>query len=279
MTITTENILLGKNIETPQTYNPDILVRVPRSANRDKYGITNKNMFGWDLWRCYECSILNENGIPEYFGIQITYPSNTKYIVESKSLKLYLNSFNMQKFESDLDARFFMISKVQQDLNALLETKIQVCDLSNQLFEEDYVVLDEYVNTNKILIEEYTENSSLLKTRNDSFKVNRFMYRGFRSNCKVTNAPDFANVYIDLKGPKTIDPVSLLKYLISFRNEAHLHEECCELIYTRLYDIYNPDYLEVFCAYTRRGGIDINPIRTNVQSTFDKKFLNRTIFQ
>lgn len=264
--------VLGQRVAAPITYTPEILVRIPRSENRDEYGIVDSLFVGQDDWYCYECSTITSNSVPVYFDMIITIPSNSKYIVESKSLKLYLNSFNMERSTSP-DPRHVIIeyvATVKKDLEALLETEIEVgsdyyaSSLLNLREQCGFESLERLVDYSKIRVNNFNENPKLLKTSPlRQHKKLRVFFDGFRSNCKVTHQPDYATVFIDIETTCGVDPASIVEYLSSFRNENHFHEECVELIYKRLNDAYNPKILFVRANYTRRGGIDINPTRVS----------------
>lgn len=276
-----EGTVLGQRVSAPTTYTPDILVKVPREENRKDYGIHTGEMAGYDDWYAYECSTVTTNGVPVYFGLIIRYDAESKYIVESKSLKLYLNSFNMEPLSSTVrGATQEYVNRVHKDLSALLET-----DVSLMVFENDEPFealtgvddLADIVDLDKLQITDYNENPDILEiynTRTDVF----WKFSGIRSNCKITNQPDWATAYIRIVGNKVPVPESLVKYLVSFRNESHFHEECCEMIFKRLLDVLQPDVLWVRLNYTRRGGIDINPTRftKNVNDTAAR---SRTVYQ
>lgn len=274
---------LGQKTEYSSKYDPSLLVRERRSTNRKSIGIKDTQLpfKGVDIWNCYEFSFLNK-GNPENHILKITYPADSKYIVESKSLKLYLNSFNMSIFSK---APYELI---ETDLSSLLKTKVQV-----RFFNPSYTpekrgtYLGEYFPTsnnfdytlppvNLTSTElDYTENPKLLKGRRGQTQKIYLHSTLLRSNCKVTHQPDFGDVHIYIKSRYEVNPISILKYIISFRNENHFHEEVCETIYKRLLDRFHPTELLVYCQYTRRGGIDINPLRftsnleTKVQDLLD----------
>lgn len=282
--ITTEGTYLGKNVETKTQYDPSLLVRVPRSANRDNHGITTENMDGYDIWTAYECSTLDKDGMPHYGKLAFGYTAKSEYLVESKSLKLYLNSFNMTRMKS-YNAIDDMENMVIADLKKLLEVdKIYYfesfdSDISDDRPLEDFQKTNDnenlmrYYSKGFTKISDYKVNSSLLLPSHDPrdlpsnyshFQCKTYTFSGFRSNCKVTKAPDYATVKIEIT-PKDvgINPESLLKYLVSYRDEEHLHEECCEMIYNDIMNKIKPNCLTVICAYTRRGGINITPLRGN----------------
>ncbi len=276
-----EATVLGKNVKAPTLYEPSILVAVPRSANRDKYGISNEMFSGFDWWNCYECSALDLQGVPFYFSMSIRYPSNSPNIVESKSLKLYLNSFNMAKVGNIRDFEKLVIN----DLNRLLGVdEVTISQISKIEQFDEFKSLNQACDAGLIHISNlfYTENEGTLRGYNVNDGRSVWKFEGFRSNCKITGAPDFATVYINLRGNWQPLPESLLRYLISYRNEAHFHEECCELIFKRLQENFNPKYLSVRCNYTRRGGIDITPMRETFQHKVDYSYsgyVTRTEYQ
>ncbi len=262
---------LGKKTECFDEYNPDLLVAVPRVDNRLLYDINNNNnlpFFGWDVWHCYEFSSMTENGVPVTRVLKLRYECDSEFIVESKSLKLYLNSFNMSRFGRNInDCLETCKNLIEQDLSQKLNTKVianffeddieQVCIFDN--FED----LMKYTNEIELKIENFKETPELLKTEsNDIISEYYLKFNAMRSNCRVTHQPDFGDIYIYYKSKLHIVEKSLIKYLTSFRNEFHFHEECCEMIFKRLMDLLDSSDEVFVCAlYTRRGGIDINPVR------------------
>jgi 7-cyano-7-deazaguanine reductase len=261
--------------QTPDKADSSLLVAVPRSENRVQHGLRGKMPFvGFDVWHSYEFSMLNEWGCPRNFILKIVYPSNSKYIVESKSLKLYLNSYNMEPREK------FVSLQIQKDLSDLLKTDVIVNFFSTDEVGQwkdkfrEFKSIDDVSHYINSPIEFYNENPLLLSNNviETGYASKNYILidRNFqgssavlRSNCKVTNQPDWADVFIYWSGDYTVEEKDLYKYLLSFRNENHFHEEICEAIYKRLWDILKPDELFVACLYTRRGGIDINPIRAS----------------
>jgi len=277
-----EGTVLGQRVSAPTSYTPEILVKVPREENRRDYDITNDIITGYDDWYAYECSTVTDSGIPVYFGLNIRYPSNSKYIVESKSLKLYFNSFNMEKLgKTRTEAIQEYLRRAKKDLEALLETEVQfgIFD-SNEYFtslEGQFEDLTNIVKVDNISVTEFKEAPEVLKYYDTQTDI-AWKFSGLRSNCKITNQPDFATVYIKMQGSRAPVPESLIQYLASFRNESHFHEECCEMIYKRLLDLCNPNLLWVRCNYTRRGGLDISPTRYTPNFT-DTTPPSRTVYQ
>jgi 7-cyano-7-deazaguanine reductase len=164
---------------------------------------------------------------------------------------------------------------MENDLSKLLETEVRVCVRLTKAIDDaiyypplfstaDYPTLENNIDVTSIKSRGYKEDPSLLGwLDSDTNKVQRFHSALLKSNCRVTSQPDWGDVYIHYKGPCELNPTSLLQYIVSFRDECHFHEEICETIYKRLYDLVKPEELMVACLYVRRGGIDINPIRAN----------------
>jgi len=286
--ISTENKLLGKQVKHPDSYCPEILVAVPRSANRIIYGITeSKELFcGYDVWNAYECSFLLDNGLPVSGIIKIIYQCTNEFIVESKSLKLYLGSFNMTKMgDSYNHAIDKYITTLKEDISKLLKTDIQVRFISYKDYSnygenildndfQDYLLLENNSKIGDTQFSIYKENPNYLAQNFKPAGEIKVSSNLLKSNCKITGQPDWGSIYIRLKADKLPDKVNLLKYIVSLRNENHFHEEICEMTYKRLFDVYHPEILMVACRYTRRGGIDINPCRANKETYLPKKMIN-----
>jgi len=277
---------LGQTSEYKTTYDPSLLVREPRQSNRTHLGIKDNDLpfHGNDTWNAYEISALTNNGLPVVGIAKIVYPCDSEYIVESKSIKLYFNSFNMTKLGDTAEDVLDEIGKMAAgDLSALLETKVLVRVHSNaralgeiNIFtakEEwmhsenctpNYITLEDEYPVEDIKFFVYTETPELLEEIEDAPSEEVYYHSALlKSNCRVTSQPDWGDVYIYIKGKNTIDPISLLQYIVSFRDECHFHEEICEAIYKRIMDTIGPDELSVRCLYARRGGIDINPERAS----------------
>ena len=282
------SVHLGQSSQYKSTYDPGLLVREPRSNNRQHLDIEESNLpfIGSDVWNGYEVSALLDSGLPTAFVAKVVYPCNSKYIVESKSMKLYWNSFNMEKLGSTKQDVYDKIKKFAEvDLSGLLETDVRVelydpTDLEGitdgSLNEDNYDNLEDKLRG--ISIEEYSENPDILKgygvSRLMEYKVSSKL---LKSNCRVTSQPDWGDVYIYLKGKQLPTHESMLKYIISFRDECHFHEEICETIYKRLWDTFSPEELSVTCLYVRRGGWDINPQRCSHEHLIQDKLWDSTI--
>lgn len=261
---------LGKKVTNYESvYNPTLLARHPRSINREKYNIVNSSIFvGYDVWHAYEETFLLENGQPVTFVLKIKVPATSPYIVESKSLKLYLYSFAMEKIIGTKQEAIRTYKKiVEKDLSTLLESNITV-----QVFEQqDYkplkdsflstaVNLEKIVDFSKLTFETVGEDPSLLIANGSGeLYIKSDM---LRSKCLITGQPDTGTVFIYMKG-SIPTPASLAKYIFALREEHHFHEEIVECFYKRLLDVFNPEQLMVTALYNRRGGIDICPSRAN----------------
>ena len=257
---------------TPDSVDPSLLVGVPRVLNRTAYDIADDNLpfDGVDTWNCYEFSTLADNGYPVSGLLRLVYSSNSPNIVESKSLKLYLNSFNMMKNGDELyDICSSVEARIYSDLSRCLGTDdLDVCLLMDDAqtrnpIQGDFVQIESYVDPLTITFDQYNESADILEVVESNGYTQRWRSSVLRSNCRVTNQPDWGDVYIAIKGDKTVTAESLLQYIVSMRKENHFHEEICECIYKRLQDLLNPEELFVACLYTRRGGIDINPVRAS----------------
>ena len=272
--------VLGKTVDYPDQYDPSILVREPRQSNRDHLNLNDDNLpfCGYDIWNAYEVSCLTRKGFPVTGIAKITYPCDNKYIVESKSLKLYLNSFNMTQLGNISDeARNLITLHVHEDLSDLLETDVHVTISdptvidntdAKRYFRKDYITLEHLDDASNWFFRQYSEDSLLLTAgefiNNQDYLVKQKYHSSLlKSNCRVTSQPDWGDVYISMKSMKVVKPENLLKYIVSFRDENHFHEEVVETVYTRLWNIFRPTELAVTSFYTRRGGIDINPTRVS----------------
>lgn len=261
---------LGKKSTGSEQYDPTLLVAVPRCENRKQYNLKNENLpfDGFDIWHGYEFSCMTENGLPLTRVLKLKYSCKNEFLVESKSLKLYLNSFNMSKFGKNINEALDITKNlIQKDLSEKLQTQVEIEFLENnakfsKIFDK-YENIISFINDSEIEIKNFKESPEVLKIKeSNEEKENHLTFDSLRSNCRVTHQPDFGDVFIYYKSKKHIDESSLVQYLSSFRSEYHFHEECCEMIFKRIYDLLDEnDELLVTALYTRRGGIDISPAR------------------
>ena len=277
-------------------YDPSLLVGIPRHYNRTDYGIEEDNLpfVGYDVWNAYEVSALTEKGFPVTGMMKIVCPADTPKHVESKSIKLYLNSFNMTKMGSNINECIKEIEqRVVTDLNKTLEVKegdtvtARLFRNSDKMSAHSYDLLkrrlkpeniEDLIDLDSLDFNTFKSDASQLKVdeTNDHKKIN--VYIDFlRSNCRVTNQPDWGTLVINLKGNKLPTLQSLAKYVVSHRQVNHFHEEIVEMVYVHLLERFSPEDLMVTALYTRRGGIDINPIRANNRRNIPALFVDKDI--
>lgn len=289
------SIHLGKKVSGSETYDPNLIVAIPRIENRKQYKIENNNLpfKGFDIWHAYEFSSMTKNGIPVTRLIKMKYNCNSEFLVESKSLKLYLNSFNMTRFGNSVrECLDICKNTIEKDLSEKLKTDVKINFIENNAERENifnnFENIMNFVDESSLKIDKFKEAPEVLKTEKSNETKNHYlMFDSLRSNCRVTHQPDFGDLFIYYKSQTHILEDSIVKYLTSFRSEYHFHEECCEMIYKRLIDLLDEnDELFVCALYTRRGGIDISPIRSNCDTITDalklidlKKFARGSIKQ
>ena len=260
------------------TYDPNLLVKIPRYLNREGYGLTGKEFKGVDVWNAYEVSAITSKGQPVAGMLKIVCPSDSEFHVESKSIKLYLNSLNMTKIGDNApDCISGIEARVKRDLDELLETETTVSFYASDFeteplsFSDDYEELADIVDLDLIDFTAFKSDAAQLEVSEKSGQV-KLRSNLLRSNCRVTNQPDWGDVFIFMQGSKLPTADSLAKYIVSHRTVSHFHEEICEMIFSHLTERFEPEQLMVACLYTRRGGIDINPIRATHQSLIPEFF-------
>ena len=258
-------ILLDKDVKYKDFYDNSLLFPIKRSLNRNKIITQPELPFnGYDLWNCYELSWLNLKGKPEVRILHFVISANSEYLIESKSIKLYLNSFNNTKFTNEIE----VLGLITKDLSSVSGSSVEVSMHTLDYYQKQPLSLFEGTLLDEIDVEifDYEVNSDLLKIDFNSTDnvIEETLYSNLlKSNCLVTNQPDWASVQIKYKGRK-INHASLLKYLISYRNHNGFHEDCIEHIFIDILENCNPQELTIYAKYTRRGGVDINPFRTNL---------------
>jgi 7-cyano-7-deazaguanine reductase len=256
-----EQSSLGKSSEYPCQYDNSLLFPIPRCTKRAELGLAEDYaFFGVDVWNAFEISWLNSKGKPVVrIGI-FELAANSHNIIESKSFKLYLNSFNNTQFADDAQVAALM----KKDLSIATNGEISVSLLS--LTEYDAVLLSHFPGINidnlDVEISQYQVNPEYLSADVNKPVEETLSSDLLKSNCLVTGQPDWGSVMIQYHGGQ-IDHSGLLKYLISFRNHDEFHEQCVERIYNDIMQRCKPEKLLVYARYTRRGGLDINPIRAN----------------
>lgn len=285
-----EDSLLGRHISSPEKYDASLLFRISRSENRNRYNIDASHLpfVGYDVWNCYEISFLTNNGLPVSRVMKMMYSADSQYIVESKSLKLYLYSFNMDHFGKTVEEAIRRVEEtIQIDLEQLLQTTVHISFFDeNSKVEKPFPALQQADLCNMVTLEKlesmtftrFVESPELLagKLTNEE-RTYSFRTDLLRSNCRVTNQPDWGDLFVRITTKFDIDVSSIVSYLVSFRKENHFHEEVVEMIYKRFYDIFEPEKLMVAALYTRRGGIDINPIRASHFELIDEALINMKV--
>ncbi len=275
-------------------YDPSLLVGIPRYYNRVDYGIQENNLpfVGYDVWNAYEVSALTEKGFPVTGMMKIVCPADSPKHVESKSIKLYLNSFNMTRMGNTIDECITEIEeRVVQDLNKCLEvregtsvkvklfrnTDESILEPFNYVEREQIENIENLIDLDAITFNTFKSDASQLEV-DQTGKNKVYVYLDFlRSNCRVTNQPDWGKLIIKLEGDKVPTYESLAKYVVSHRQVNHFHEEIVEMVYVHLQERFNPDLLTVTALYTRRGGLDINPIRSSSLREIPACFIDENI--
>ena len=274
-------VILGKQLnEYKSNYDASLLVPVDRFHNRFIYNIEEDNLpfCGYDTWNIYEISFLNNSGFPIAASGKLVYPANSKKFIESKSLKLYFYSFNMEKMGNTIQEAITNFEEiVRKDISKAIGYDVSFNVLVDSTEWEPYSTtftpLSDLVDFNKITVSNFNENPDILKVINNTPTSTAIQTNILRSNCRVTHQPDWADIFISYTADSELDLISLTEYLVSFRNENHFHEEVVEMIFKRLYDKLKPKELTVFAIYTRRGGIDICPVRSTNFTTINNRYL------
>ncbi|ESS58855.1 queuine synthase [Enterobacter cloacae S611] len=256
-------LTLGKTTDYRDTYDASLLQGVPRSLNRDPLGLKADNLpfHGADIWTLYELSWLNANGLPQVAVGQVELDYASLNLVESKSFKLYLNSFNQTRFASWDEVR----STLQRDLSACAQGAVSVTLYRVDELEGEPVArfAGLCIDDQDIAIDNYEFDAALLTDAASGEVVEETLVSHLlKSNCLITHQPDWGSVQIQYRGAQ-IDREKLLRYLVSFRHHNEFHEQCVERIFTDIQRFCQPESLSVYARYTRRGGLDINPWRSN----------------
>lgn len=256
---------LGQQTQYAEKYDRTLLQPVPRHLNRDMLNITTTQPFtiGADVWTAYEISWLNPKGVPQVAIADVSIDFHSKNLIESKSFKLYLNSFNQTRF-----ANFNEVQQIlQQDLQdcAKGELKVRLNSLTDYTQQPIAALDGDCIDGLDIEIEDYAFNAELLKDcTNDRIVEEALVSHLLKSNCLITQQPDWGSLQIHYVG-KQINREQLLRYIISFRKHNEFHEQCVERIFCDLMHFAAPEKLTVYARYTRRGGLDINPYRSNFE--------------
>jgi len=259
-----DKAVLGQSVAYPVDYDPSLLVPIPRELQRPKELCEMKEFFGWDLWNAYELSWLSPSGRPDVAIGEFSFDSKSKNLIESKSLKLYLMSLNFRVFASQDQLQDVILNDLTHAANGSVEvrilelnpsrTRLKVSAPSGDCLDRLSVECNTYQVDKGLLL---GAQSSSCTAIHESVYTNLF-----RSICPVTSQPDWATVTISYHGAE-ICREHLLKYLVSYRNHPGFHEDCVEKIWLDIWQSCSLETLTVTANFTRRGGLDINPVRSN----------------
>ncbi|MEY2953159.1 MAG: 7-cyano-7-deazaguanine reductase [Pseudomonadota bacterium] len=262
---------LGKPVAYVDQYDAALLYPIPRASGRSALGLlggqTLLPFLGADLWTAYELSWLTPRGKPQVALAHVTVPCESVNLIESKSLKLYLNSFSNTRFATASDVQACIRTDLSQALwrGAPVQAGVGISMLPPEQFDQQPVHELDGVNLDRLDIEctRYTPAPDLLAAALDEQPVSEVLVSNLlKSNCLVTGQPDWGAVQISYSGPQ-IDQAGLLQYIVSFRNHNEFHEQCVERMFMDIWQRCKPVKLTVYARYTRRGGLDINPFRTS----------------
>ena len=256
---------LGQATQYPDQYDPSLLFPIPRAENRLKLNIKPNQALpfvGVDIWNAFELSWLNKKGKPQIALAEFQVPADSPNMIESKSFKLYLNSLNNARFEDESEVREKLIVDLSAVAGSKISTRIHpteavakkgMQEMSGVLMDRLDIEIDPSLSADPALLEV-----------NESFgPIEQCLVSHLlKSNCPVTGQPDWASVQICYQGRPILEE-GLLRYLIGFRQLGEFHEHCVETIFCDIKRQCKPEKLSVYARYTRRGGLDINPFRTD----------------
>lgn len=266
-------ILGEQTTDYPTEYSPETLYPIARSMGRDVIGWQNDKLeVGIDWWQAFELSWLNEQGVSQVAIARFGIPASSPFIVESKSLKLYLNSINFTEFGSWETVQTLIAKDLSKCVQA--EVNVELFDLEDEhsgllIAQPDGICIDDALadSTEKVALTLHPDASLLERNTSDAKisegKTFSFYSNLLRSNCPVTNQPDWGTLAVSITSNKPVNNANMLRYILSFRQHNGFHEQCVEQIFADLSQYYEPSELMVRAWYTRRGGIDINPCRVS----------------
>ncbi|NQZ32110.1 MAG: NADPH-dependent 7-cyano-7-deazaguanine reductase QueF [Oceanospirillaceae bacterium] len=271
-----ESSPLGNHTAYVNKYDASLLYPIERNINWQKRSVDRAQLpfmlhsGAVDIWNGYEISWLDTKGKPIVRVAQFTFSAHSEYIVESKSFKLYLNSYNLSEFSSQGD----VITQMQQDLSAASGAAVTVIFHHLDELPAPEQFSGRCIDDCDVQISQYSPNAKLLSADASSEVQEQLYSHILKSNCPVTGQPDWASISIDYKGPK-ISESSLLCYLVSYREHGDFHEQCVENIFMDIWQQCKPAQLTVYARYIRRGGLDINPFRSSVSGVAKNIRLSR----
>ena len=269
-----ENSPLGRQQNYLSDYSPQLLYPISRAQGYAKLGIQGALPFcGVDSWTAYELSWLNQKGKPIVAMARIDVPCESPNIIESKSFKLYLNSLNQSRFSDQEQVAQLLAADLSN--SAGLPVTVKMLDAQTWPAAESCMASYRCIDGQDIDIDRYKPDAQLLQSNARNVVFEQLVSHLLRSNCPVTGQPDWGSLYLDYRGPQ-IDQAGLLRYLVSFREHQGFHEQCVEQIFLDLMHRCRPEKLTVAARYLRRGGLDINPVRS---TDVDYPVIGRTVRQ
>lgn len=265
---------LGKSSAYISQYDPSQLFAIARSTKWRELGFTADTLpyVGADLWNCYELSWLLPSGKPVVAMAQFSVPADSPNIIESKSFKLYLNSFNQSVFANFAEVQAVLSEDLSKVAQAPVQVKLKTLRevVAEGLHEPEGFCIDEL----DIALSVYEQPALEMLSCSTEQVAEQLYSHLLKSNCPVTGQPDWGTVIVKYRGPK-LDRASLLTYLVSFRQHQDFHEQCVERIFLDLKACLNPEFLSVNARYVRRGGLDINPVRSTEHTALENARLAR----
>ena len=248
-------LALGQQQAYPDSYDPTLLQAIERNICRQH--LPQKSFKGTDIWTAYELSWLDPNGKPVVAIAEFHIPASSPHIIESKSFKYYLNSFNQTRI-----CREQLVDQLQQDLSTAAGQKVELKLHKLDEYQAAPYALAEFKCVDELSLDtpHYTPDASLLLAGDNA--SSQLCSHLLKSNCPVTGQPDWASIWVNMEGA-SLTPESFLAYIVSYRGHQDFHENCVEQIYCDLQQQLKPAELWVYARYTRRGGLDINPFRAS----------------
>lgn len=258
---------LGRSVPVPQRYAPEVLFPISRAAAREALGLLDSTPFsaGWDIWHAWEAGFRTRGGLPVVGVVKIAVPFDSPRIVESKSLKLYLNSLASERFGTGPeDGIQPFLDTIRTDLSAVTGAAVEA---GWNIREEDDPAFPAFERLETMvgpaIMEESAPGQPLSIDPGSRSGQFRWSTDLLASRCPVTGQPDWGSLFVEAAGDRLPDPEQLLRYVVGLRSEEHYHEEICEQVYAAIDAACAPERLLVACIYTRRGGIDICPVRAS----------------
>ncbi len=262
--MTDPTLPLGQDTAYPSQYEPDVLFAIVRSESRGRWGPGELPFHGTDIWNAWDLTWLGPGGTPVVATAEISIPANSENLIESKSLKLYLGSFAMSRFAGATAVAEVLIADLGDCAGG--EVEVRVSDITetdaNIVSRLPGICLDDL----SVDCDSFEVDAALLKSDPTTLIEEDLHTHLLRSLCPVTAQPDIGSLAIHYRGPR-IDPESLLRYVVSYREHNDFHEACIERMFMDILDRCKPEKLSVYARYQRRGGIDINPFRSNFEDT------------